>query len=703
MLAACAVAASVGVVTARSAATDMAQAHASCSAAEKQRRTKQLSAFQRQMPAKRKAYFKTHKSARARKAFVRQQQARLQDLQRRVKACKVAPRADLSLQLVATPSSVLIGEELKYTATIRNAGPSRAAAVRLDDTLPAGASMVSSTATAGSCVGLVTSHCTLGALERGAIVKVTIVVTADEAGTLENSASASSSTVDPNPRNNKAAVTVSVTPQADVSLTLAAAPGIVVVGQTVTYTASVGNAGPNDATGVTLVDSLPAGTSLVSAATTRGSCAAGVHCDLGTLQPGDAVTVTIAVTTTQAGNPVNLVAVSTQTEDPNHANDAASASVAVLAPLLPPSTATCSPTLANGTNTFQSEGPTDYTLHQRALGNVRAIMLFVDFPDAPASETTTSLYDLLVPGAQHWFSESSYGRMSLDVTAAHTWFRMPHTAASYDYARGFTFAQHRAYIADAIHAADGQVDFRGYSIFYVVATNTPLIPFSPAFNAYPGTGVTADGNELRNGSTLGADIHVTNWAWRVVTHETGHLLGLPDLYDFATPTFPAIHRFVGNWDVMGRFPGGQYLAWHKWKLGWLDPDNIRCLYGPGQLEETVAPIETPGGVKALVVPVSASKAYVVEVRRQTGVDTELCDHGVLVYTVDATVLSGYGPVVVQAASSAADPALPDHCGPLYHAPFDLGAGEAPTFDDANVRVDVLATDGSAYRVRVTRK
>ena len=330
-------------------------------------------------------------------------------------------------------------------------------------------------------------------------------------------------------------------------------------------------------------------------------------------------------------------------------------------------------------------------------------MIFVDFSDAPASETTTSLYDLLVPGAQHWFSESSYGRMSLDVTAVHTWFRMPHTAASYDYARGLTFAQHRAYIADAINAADAQVDFSGYSIFYVVAANTPLIPFSPAFNAYPGTGVTADGKELRNGSTFGADIHVQNWGWRVLVHETGHLLGLPDLYDFATSTFPALHRFVGNWDVMGRFPGGEYLAWHKWKLGWLDPENLRCLYAPGQLEETIAPLETTGGVKAVVVPVSASKAYVVEVRRQTGVDAELCDHGVLVYTVDATVLSGYGPVLVQAASSAADPALPDNCGPLYHAPFDLGAAEAPTFDDANVRVDVLATDGSAYRVRVTRK
>jgi uncharacterized protein HemX len=130
--AACVVAAGLGGAVAHSAPKDAAKARASCSAAEKQRRTKQLATYQRQISAKRKAYVMTHKSVRARKMFVRRQQARLADLQRRVKACKVvAPRADLSLQLVASPSAVLIGDELRYTATIRNAGPSRAAAVRL--------------------------------------------------------------------------------------------------------------------------------------------------------------------------------------------------------------------------------------------------------------------------------------------------------------------------------------------------------------------------------------------------------------------------------------------------------------------------------------------------------------------------------------------------------------------------------------------
>lgn len=43
-------------------------------------------------------------------------------------------------------------------------------------------------------------------------------------------------------------------------------------------------------------------------------------------------------------------------------------------------------------------------------------MLFVVFPDASASETPQQLVNLLVPLAQQWYSDVSYGRVSLSVT-----------------------------------------------------------------------------------------------------------------------------------------------------------------------------------------------------------------------------------------------------------------------------------------------
>jgi M6 family metalloprotease-like protein len=329
-------------------------------------------------------------------------------------------------------------------------------------------------------------------------------------------------------------------------------------------------------------------------------------------------------------------------------------------------------------------------------------MIFVDFPDAAAAESTTSLYNLLVPAATQWYANSSYGRVSLDVSAVHSWFRMPKSATSYDFARGLTYEKHRAYIADAVHAADASVDFSKYDLVYIVAADSPAISFSPTFNVFAGGGVAADGTEIRNAVTFGQDIRFPRWGAHVFEHETGHIFGLPDLYDFSRST--NFLEFVGGWDTLSWVePGAEFVAWEKWKLGWLDPAQLRCLSTSGQMEETMSPLESAGGIKALVVPTSTSAAYVVEVRQATGGDAGLCDHGVLLYTVDAKTATGAGPIRVIGANSGSDPTQLEKCGPLYDAPFDVGPGERTTFENATLKLEVLATDGASYRVRLTRK
>src|SRR5213078_493303 len=64
--------------------------------------------------------------------------------------------------------------------------------------------------------------------------------------------------------------------------------------------------------------------------------------------------------------------------------------------------------LTNGVGTLRDVGV-------RPLGTLNAAMLFVDFPDAAATETTRSLYDLLAPQAQTYFANESYGRFTLRI------------------------------------------------------------------------------------------------------------------------------------------------------------------------------------------------------------------------------------------------------------------------------------------------
>jgi M6 family metalloprotease-like protein len=286
---------------------------------------------------------------------------------------------------------------------------------------------------------------------------------------------------------------------------------------------------------------------------------------------------------------------------------------------------------------------------------------------------------------------------------------MPSNFGSYGLRDGISWPEHHDYMADAIRAADTSVDFSGYQVVYVVAARGTGVDRSPAFQAYPGSGIQADGTEIRYGATFFQDTRSdARYAANVFIHETGHILGLPDLYgvfDNPNGNFWHLFRFAGSWDMMSlNDPGGHFLAWQKWKLGWLDPSQLTCLDGPGEVTTTITPLERSGGLKAIVVPTGLSSLYVIEARKRIGEDGWLCDDGVLVYSVNSSVRSGNGPVQVHAAQRDGSIDARNRCGPLYNAPFDSARGEVARFADdaAGLTVQVLSSSAKGYRVRVTR-
>ena len=112
---------------------------------------------------------------------------------------------------------------------------------------------------------------------------------------------------------------------ADLGLTLAATGGST-TGSNSTYVATMTNAGPAAATGVSFAAFLPAAGSLVSVAASTGTCSTsnGLTCDLGGLASGGTATVTIVVTQTTAGSMTLTAQVSGSENDPNAANNQAS-------------------------------------------------------------------------------------------------------------------------------------------------------------------------------------------------------------------------------------------------------------------------------------------------------------------------------------------------------------------------------------------
>lgn len=209
-----------------------------------------------------------------------------------------SPPADLSLTKVANPSPVDVGSPLTYTLTVNNpTGSLDAQNVVVTDTLPAGVTFVSADASQGTCSqasGVVT--CDLGTVTDGASPTVTIVVTPNVAGTITNVADVRSTSNDPNLTDNHASVTTTVNPIADLSITKTATPDPVAVGGTLTYSLAVHNAGPSDASGVKVTDSLASNLTYVSATASQGTCSFAsptVTCTLGTVAANGDATVTI--------------------------------------------------------------------------------------------------------------------------------------------------------------------------------------------------------------------------------------------------------------------------------------------------------------------------------------------------------------------------------------------------------------------------
>jgi len=313
------------------------------------------------------------------------------------------------------------------------------------------------------------------------------------------------------------------------------------------------------------------------------------------------------------------------------------------------------PSLGMGTG----EGANDPNLFPPWKGKLRAAMLFVQFPDAKGVASPQSVFDSYIPPVEKWYSTASYGRLSLEVTPLPRWIMLPRPASYY----GDSHVEQ--VLPDAVHEADPTFDFSPYAAVYIVpARDAALGPLGVGILQQS---LTVDGGSIRAVVWLTTDGDPANNVPYAV-HETGHLLGLPDLY--GGQGRGSFHW----WDTMatgGTAPvTGGLFAWHRWKLDWLDPNQVACLSARGTRVTTVSPVEQAGGTKALIVR-RGSHAYVAEVRQRKAEDSGICRPGVLLYAIDLSRPPKRGAIRVLA------PRLDDssrwaHCGSHWNATMTVG-------------------------------
>ena len=230
-------------------------------------------------------------------------------------------------------ASPLVGEHVTFTITGANDGPGLATNVVINDLLPMGLGLVSATASLGT-YDQTTGNWAISSLPLGSPATLTVVATVDTAAVVTNAATlASLRQPDTNPANNAASVTLNpIVPTTDIAVSLFVDSPSVRVGQSVIFTISATNNGPQPATGITIRDSLPSRLQFIS---TDGAYndADGIW-TVGSLAVGQTVSVSLTVLPTAVGSFQNTAGLATVSpQDVNQSNDVASANLTVTAPL----------------------------------------------------------------------------------------------------------------------------------------------------------------------------------------------------------------------------------------------------------------------------------------------------------------------------------------------------------------------------------
>ncbi len=172
--------------------------------------------------------------------------------------------ADLSVSKSASTDFIdNVGDQITYTITVCNIGPDDATSVIVTDILPDEVSFVSATMGAMEVLpGIVEAN--FGTIPAYTSTSFEIVVDTIAQGVAINTATANSSTTDPDTNNNAGSVQVTIQNHADVSVDIVDDGGAP-VGQDFTYTITITNNGPAPATNVQMTDTLDPTTNFVSA------------------------------------------------------------------------------------------------------------------------------------------------------------------------------------------------------------------------------------------------------------------------------------------------------------------------------------------------------------------------------------------------------------------------------------------------------
>ncbi|MGE4191225.1 MAG: beta-propeller fold lactonase family protein [Thermoanaerobaculia bacterium] len=340
----------------------------------------------------------------------------------------LTPVADLAVTKDDGVTSVSPGTTTIYQITAVNPGPSNAPASLLDDVLPP--EILSATWTCQGSGGGVCASGGSGSLAEavdipaGGTVVFTLAAQIDPnvTGTLTNTATITPAVGvgDPQLGNNSATDVDNLVPISDLALQKVVDTAVVEIGDPIEFTLTVTNIGPAMATGVSVVDLLPAGTNVTGVVAPGWSCVSvpgSVTCDLATIPFGSspAPIVISADAPTTPGSYVNAATVTSSSGDPVAPNNSATAPFSVVA-IEPPTVTVLDSVPDTGDGEVETMETAEVAIEDLVVTFTEEMF---DPPGDgdPADVTNPANYALVEAGTDGHFSGSSCDPVSGDDIA----------------------------------------------------------------------------------------------------------------------------------------------------------------------------------------------------------------------------------------------------------------------------------------------
>jgi M6 family metalloprotease-like protein len=281
-------------------------------------------------------------------------------------------------------------------------------------------------------------------------------------------------------------------------------------------------------------------------------------------------------------------------------------------------------------------------------GTVKWALIPLDFPDLAGEANFRSRVDEQMKLTSEWFNTVSEGKYKIEWVVLDKWVRIPNPTSEYK----IPYSDNLERVPNAIKLwnnamteSDKVFDFTGIqTVNFILPKGQDFVqeglqgfPWQPEVKAV----VTNEGS-VSSFSIAGRFFDKLNRKyWSYWVHEFGHAMALPHIGNSRDP-----NPFLGL-DIMSNQDGEsrELSGWLRFVAGWLDDEKVYCqeLSTLKNTDVTLVPLSGSGnGVKMVVVPISATKAVVIESRRETKFSCTMPSkrNGILVYTYDATLSHG---------------------------------------------------------------